>query len=451
MTACPSCGHENAETNKFCGECAAPLGAPTRPVAEEADLKADVALGNLPYHPDNSGVDREWPPETDPELEQAIRENRASFAQYANTWFFSDPEFNDHGDVSLRRYQSYYERIYKAFTAAEGRVVDSYFCAHVPTAAALTARCRRLFPSLRPEELTIHIVDNPPREGKIDWQSGAALGIISSCNDLASKAQEFLAGRWRRVCVDQLYGIVTDALSILDRGGDAGDVKPVPGAEGSGLTHPFSLVNQARDGLKSIQEYFTWAAERLAVLRFLRGVLLSALTVPLVAWILSLAVGKDAEAALWAMAAGAVGATASVLNRVTKDRLRLDYEAGTARLHILGAVRPVLGGISGLVLYFAVEGGILPLNPGVEFSRFALLTVLSFAAGFSERFAEDMLAYVGARTGVGGGEQPNSADKAPRPTSSRNGKEHPSARRGNRKMRGRRRVARDASHPRTHD
>jgi class 3 adenylate cyclase/tetratricopeptide (TPR) repeat protein len=35
MTACPSCGHENAETSKFCGECAAPLGAPGRPVAEE--------------------------------------------------------------------------------------------------------------------------------------------------------------------------------------------------------------------------------------------------------------------------------------------------------------------------------------------------------------------------------------------------------------------------------
>jgi class 3 adenylate cyclase len=35
MTACPSCGHENVETNKFCGECATPLGAPARPIAEE--------------------------------------------------------------------------------------------------------------------------------------------------------------------------------------------------------------------------------------------------------------------------------------------------------------------------------------------------------------------------------------------------------------------------------
>src|SRR5207244_3453165 len=32
---CPQCGHENPETNKFCGECAAPLKEPPRQVAEE--------------------------------------------------------------------------------------------------------------------------------------------------------------------------------------------------------------------------------------------------------------------------------------------------------------------------------------------------------------------------------------------------------------------------------
>lgn len=31
----PACGHENPDTNKFCGECATPLSAPARPVAEE--------------------------------------------------------------------------------------------------------------------------------------------------------------------------------------------------------------------------------------------------------------------------------------------------------------------------------------------------------------------------------------------------------------------------------
>ena len=35
MAACPSCGHENREGAKFCEECAAPLAAPARALAEE--------------------------------------------------------------------------------------------------------------------------------------------------------------------------------------------------------------------------------------------------------------------------------------------------------------------------------------------------------------------------------------------------------------------------------
>lgn len=34
-TTCPSCGTENPEGFKFCGNCTAPLGAPARTVAEE--------------------------------------------------------------------------------------------------------------------------------------------------------------------------------------------------------------------------------------------------------------------------------------------------------------------------------------------------------------------------------------------------------------------------------
>jgi class 3 adenylate cyclase len=35
MEACPSCGHENPDGAKFCMECATPLGAPSRLIAEE--------------------------------------------------------------------------------------------------------------------------------------------------------------------------------------------------------------------------------------------------------------------------------------------------------------------------------------------------------------------------------------------------------------------------------
>ncbi len=35
MLTCSNCGHENPDGAKFCMECAAPLGAPARLVAEE--------------------------------------------------------------------------------------------------------------------------------------------------------------------------------------------------------------------------------------------------------------------------------------------------------------------------------------------------------------------------------------------------------------------------------
>src|SRR5437762_14092462 len=35
MATCPSCGTENPEGQKFCGECATPLGAPPRAIPEE--------------------------------------------------------------------------------------------------------------------------------------------------------------------------------------------------------------------------------------------------------------------------------------------------------------------------------------------------------------------------------------------------------------------------------
>ncbi len=346
----------------------------------------------------------EWPPDADLELDQAIRLHRASFVQYVDTWYFSDPKFNRNGAASVRRYRRYYSGIFEAFTAAEGQVVASYFCNGVPAAAALTAKPRRFLSSIRPDEYRLHIVDNAPRDAETDKRTGAALDVIESCDELASRAQEFLAGRWRRVCIDRLYGLVTDALAILDPVAE-GEAVGVAATDSTGEAEMFSLVDQARRGVESTRAYLAWAAQRLAVLRFLRGVIISALAVPLIAWILSLTIPAGSQAALWSMGAGAVGATASVLNRVTKNRLKLDYEAGTARLHILGAVRPILGGISGLILYFAVEGGILPLDPGAKFSRFALLTVLSLAAGFSERFAEDMLAYVGGKTGLSGNDE----------------------------------------------
>jgi hypothetical protein len=91
--------------------------------------------------------------------------------------------------------------------------------------------------------------------------------------------------------------------------------------------------------------------------------------------------------------AGALGSVVSVLVRMTRGRLQLDYEAGKSVLRLLGAVRPFVGAVFASALILLVEGGLLPLKiPDESTQRTAFALGLAFLAGFSERWAQDMLA-----------------------------------------------------------
>jgi hypothetical protein len=71
--------------------------------------------------------------------------------------------------------------------------------------------------------------------------------------------------------------------------------------------------------------------------------------------------------------------------------LQLDYDAGRRTLMTLGAVRPAIGAVFGIVLFSAVEGGWLPAIHIATDNALAFYAVLGFLAGFNERFAQDML------------------------------------------------------------
>ena len=57
---CPSCGHENPDTNKFCPECATPLiAAPARPVAEERKVITALFCDLVGFTATSEGADPE--------------------------------------------------------------------------------------------------------------------------------------------------------------------------------------------------------------------------------------------------------------------------------------------------------------------------------------------------------------------------------------------------------
>jgi len=58
-------------------------------------------------------------------------------------------------------------------------------------------------------------------------------------------------------------------------------------------------------------------------------------------------------------------------------------------------MRPVIGAVFGAVVYLLLDGGIIDLfTPPRDETRLAFYAGLGFLSGFSERFAQDVIAQV---------------------------------------------------------
>lgn len=97
---------------------------------------------------------------------------------------------------------------------------------------------------------------------------------------------------------------------------------------------------------------------------------------------------------LAATIAGAMGACVSVYQRMASNDLKLDFMAPFLQKVLLGALRPWVGAVFGAVVYFGFASGLLVPQGGIGGDKpatFAFFAMAGFAAGFSERFATDVL------------------------------------------------------------
>jgi hypothetical protein len=95
-----------------------------------------------------------------------------------------------------------------------------------------------------------------------------------------------------------------------------------------------------------------------------------------------------------AIIGGAAGAVISVTQRMTANTLVVDFRAPKLQKIALGALRPIVGAVFGAAIYFAIVGGLLAVEArtGKDASvAVAFYAMAGFAAGFSERFATDVL------------------------------------------------------------
>jgi hypothetical protein len=266
-----------------------------------------------------------------------------------------------------------YHRSLAGFERRHGEIVSAYWCSQVESAVALTYRPRTLW---RRAAATFH------RE--TDWATRddpAIAAELHRCDELAVRARTVLSGVRQLICMQLVMACAAHLLSLVDaRAADEDDERAA------------AALAREREALARVEEYYDNAANGQAQLAYFAGmaVVAGALAAAATVWLV-----LDWATPVAALLAGALGGVVSVIQRINSGTFSLEYDVGRSYAAFLGGLRPLIGGAFAVVISFAFTGGLvnLPLDGQASAdSRRLALIVVSFLAGFSERWAQDTLA-----------------------------------------------------------
>ena len=288
------------------------------------------------------------------------------------------------------------------FEDEHGEMINAYWCADVESAVALTAGkpntgwLRRLL-SVSPK---FHRVS--------DWATKNEPDIaraLHDCDELAVRASEVLRGRSRRITIQLVMTSACHLLSLVDARGD-----------NPPQAHKQAVAAEVRE-LASVRRSYREAANGDAQLVYFAGMAVGIAALGLLylaAGSVLDAEGVNASTIVGCLVAGAIGAVVSVIARVNSGSFALDTDVARGYTLFLGALRPWIGSIFGLLTYFAVTSRFVQIFevPRDPTDAFYFMCVLAFAAGFSERWAQDTL--TGGLTGRGRGTESPPAKRAAR-------------------------------------
>lgn len=304
-----------------------------------------------------------------PELDQhAVTFSELVDAHFA--WWRS----RQHGESDDAPARSY-DLARAAFEARHGEIVNAYWCTEVASAVALTEKKRlggRRSPSWGLHRETDHATQGSPE----------IAGELHRCDELAVRATTVLTGVRQRICMHLVVSSAAHLLGLADARTN-GPSKAVSAA-----------LEQERKAITKAETYYREAANGQAQMIYFAGMAAVALALSVIAAVW-LAINWASPVA--ALIAGAVGAVVSVIQRINTGKFTLEYDVGRPYAFFLGGLRPLIGGAFAMAISFAFTGGLLHLpvaaNETTDHRRLALL-VLSFLAGFSERWAQDALTTV---------------------------------------------------------
>ena len=333
-----------------------------------------------------------------------------------------------------------FPRLLEAFSEPRGGIITSYLCQHIPVAAVLTdidraaslteglpvhkpssesssevppsqkmtarqraqeARARRAEHRRAMAAASSSAIHLEPLQGQpADWK---AKELLFRCMDLHYRALQYLNPKPRKICMRMIFGIVVALLGTLD----------VPPSQGR--QRPFSTnltaVESLEAELEQSRRYYDRSAQRQAQVEYFKGMIGGLVFLLAGLIVLGLIAGAPLlhEPLLATPLAGGAGAIVSVMTRMTRDQLSLNYESGVTTIRLLGVIRPLLGALFGGALYLMLAGGLITVaqTPTDETDLIYFYTAIAFVAGFTERWAQDVV------TGRAGGPRGHHRDLGP--------------------------------------
>ncbi len=311
--------------------------------------------------------------------------SRVSFSDLVRAHHQWDSSEEPGGDAT----RGQFAQLRADFEAATGEIVDAYWCREAPSAVALTRREQvrhgRLLRRRTKLEYRLHRVS--------DWLTGDTheiADLLHDCDILAIKAAHGLEGVPRAVVMQWLLLVESHLLGFIERHRAA-----PPSPE---LAARFAASERAE--LRRIEDYTFRSGEKRAKMRYVEGMLglgvvvlvaLALATAGVLALVGAPALGAGDTREFYASAAaGGIGAVISVLMRMSgRGSFAIDHELSRWDVTLVGAYRPLIGSVSGIVVYFLFQTPLVPIEQDTLTLPF--FVVVSFLAGFSERWTRMML------------------------------------------------------------
>jgi hypothetical protein len=349
----------------------------------------------------------------------------ASFDEIVAAQFKADHGGAGAGEAEAA--EAHVQELWKHFSAQEGEIVSSFLGRQGEIGAALTVQyeARRFVPGFR-RRPRLHVA--------LDLAgAGRAAELVSRYERIRVKADQLLTGAERehmtRVLYDRICRVcrIVDPMIALDRFRSNKRLEcldevmdgsfPTSDDAQPGKARSNQRSNARREAIADAETRISRALEvaseeasqaedlcgravrRGAMIAYFQGMLIGIVVFSTLGaglgWLLSKEsiAGFGEVSFLTVFIAGAVGAVVSVMSRMSSGDSWLEFETARSYLRLLGMFRPMIGAIFGVALYFGIQSGILQFikPPSDGHALFFFFAFTAFLAGFSERWASDVL------------------------------------------------------------